>query len=78
MVGISDLLAFSMRIQTFPLLECLHSLDSHRLQVWTLLLGAHRDPPQALDRGQCSLTPLAAEGEGRFYSEDTPSIQFSL
>lgn len=46
-------------------------LDSHRLRVWTLLLGANRDSPQALARDWYSLTPLADEGEGRFYSEDT-------
>lgn len=45
-------------------------LDSDRLQVWTLLLGTHRHLPQALARGQYSLTPLADEGEERFYSED--------
>lgn len=45
-------------------------LGTPRLQVQTLLPGAHRDPPQATARGQYSLASFADNG-GEIYSEDS-------
>lgn len=77
-MGISDSVTFSMRIpcKTIPWLECLHSHwnisgQSQTAGLDTFAGTSQRPPPRALARGQYSLTPLADEGEERFYSEDT-------